>query len=109
MPAAPVALRRRNAAVGAPWYNDGRLALRFALAKPSNSRPPTDYRADRRKNDRDLALAVVFFLVGVGGALIALIYGGGAAILGVVCLLGGAGVFGLLWLILALMGRWSKD
>jgi len=79
------------------------------LNKPPNSRPPTDYRAYRRKSDRNLALAVVIFLVGVGGALIALIYGGGAAIFGVVCLLSGAGLFGLLWLILTLMERWSKD
>jgi hypothetical protein len=34
---------------------------------PSPARPPTDYRAFRRKNDRNLALAVVIFLVGVGG------------------------------------------
>jgi hypothetical protein len=73
------------------------------------TRPPTDYRTHRRKSDRDLALAVVIFLVGVGGALIALIYGGGAAILGITCLLGGAGIFGLLWLILTLLERWSKD
>jgi hypothetical protein len=75
--------------------------------QPGRSRPPTDSRAIRRKTDRDLALAVVICLVGVGGALIALIYGGGAAALGIVCLLGGAGIFGLLWLILTLMGRWA--
>ncbi len=40
-------------------------------------RPPTDYRRERRRTDRNLALAVVIFLVGVGGTLIALIYGGG--------------------------------
>ena len=79
------------------------------MDKQPKSRPPTDYRANRRKADRDLALAVVIFLVGVGGALIALIYGGGAAMLGGGCLRGGAGLFGLLWLILSLMGRWSKD
>ncbi len=72
-------------------------------------RPPTDYRRERRRTDRNLALAVVIFLVGVGGTLIALIYGGGAAALGLVCLLAGAGLFGLLWLILTLMERWAKD
>jgi hypothetical protein len=75
--------------------------------QPDRSRPPTNYRAMRRKTDRDLALAVVICLVGVGGALIALVYGGGAAALGLVCLLGGSGIFGLLWLILTLMGRWA--
>jgi hypothetical protein len=71
------------------------------------SQPPTDYRTLRRKTDRNLALAVIIFLVGVGGGLIALIYGGGAAVLGIACLLFGAGLFGLLWLILTLMGRWA--
>ena len=70
-------------------------------------RPPTDYRAYHRKTDRNLAIAVVVMLVGVGGALIAFIYGGGAAILGIVCLLAGAGLFGLVWLILTLMERWA--
>ena len=73
------------------------------------ARPPTDYRAYRRKNDRNLALAVVFFLVGVGGALIALIYGRSALILGLTCLLAGAGLFGLVWLILTLMERWAGE
>ena len=71
-------------------------------------RPPTDYRATRRKSDRNLALAVVIFLVGVGGTAIALVYGGGAAALGLVCLLAGAGLFGLVWLILTLIGRWAE-
>lgn len=70
-------------------------------------RPPTDTRAFRQRTDRNLALAVVLFLVGVGGAAIALVYGPGAAALGLVCLLFGAGLFGLLWLILTLMERWA--
>jgi hypothetical protein len=73
------------------------------------SHPPTDYRAFRRKTDRNLALAVVIFLVGVGGALIALIYGAGPAVLGITCLLFGAGLFGLVWLILTLMERWARE
>jgi hypothetical protein len=70
-------------------------------------RPPTDTRGHRKHTDRNLALAVVIFLVGVGGAAIALVYGPGAAALGLVCLLFGAGLFGLLWLILTLMERWA--
>lgn len=85
-----------------PWYNG---AMERQSGQP---RPPTDYRALRRKTDRNLGLAVVIFLVGVGGALIAFIYGGGAAALGVVCLLAGVGILGLLWLILTLMERWAK-
>jgi len=76
---------------------------------PKATRRPTDYRAIRRKTDRNLALAVVIFLVGVGGTLIALIYGGGAAALGLVCLLAGVGLFGLIWLILTLIERWTKE
>ncbi len=71
-------------------------------------KPPTDYRAYRRKNERNLAWAVVLFLVGGGGAAIALVYGRGAALLGVTCLLAGAGLFGLAWLILTLMERWAN-
>ncbi len=72
-----------------------------------NQRPPTDYRELRRRTDRNLAWAVVIMLVGGGGGAIALVYGPGAAALGVVCLLFGAGLFGLLWLILTLMERWT--
>jgi hypothetical protein len=77
--------------------------------KTPNVRPPTDTRGDRRRLDRNLAWAVVIFLVGVGGVLIALIYGAGPALFGLICLAAGAGIFGLLWLILTLMERWSKD
>ncbi len=77
--------------------------------QPGSPRPPIDTRAFRRKTDRNLALSVVIFLVGVGGVLITLIYGAGPAVLGIACLLAGAAVFGLLWLILTLMERWSND
>ena len=73
------------------------------------ARPPTDYRDTRRRDDRILALTVVIFLVGVGGALIALIYGTGPAVFGITCLLGGAGLFGLVWLVITLLGRWAGD
>ena len=75
---------------------------------PQPPRPPTDYRAYHRKTERNLALAVVVALVGVGGAVIAAIYGGGAAALGLTCLLAGSGLFGLLWLTLTLMERWAN-
>jgi hypothetical protein len=74
----------------------------------TNSRPPTDTRAARRRLDRNLAWAVVIFLVGVGGIAIALTYGRTAVILGVTCLADGAALFGLLWLILTLMDRWAN-
>ncbi len=70
------------------------------------SRPPTDSRGFRRRTERNLAIAVVVFLVGVGGASIALVYGGGPAALGLVCLLFGAGLFALVWLVLSLLESW---
>jgi protein-S-isoprenylcysteine O-methyltransferase Ste14 len=69
--------------------------------------PPTDTRAIRRRTERNLALAVVLFLVGVGGAAIATVYGAGPALVGLTCLLAGAGLFGLLWVILSLLERWA--
>lgn len=45
----------------------------------------------------------------VGGGLVWLFYGGMAAITTVSCLLVTAGVFGLLWLLLALLERWVKE
>ncbi len=74
----------------------------------TNQRPPTDTRAGRRRLDRNLAWAVVIFLVGVGGVAIGLTYGRTAVFLGVTCLAAGAAIFGLLWLILTLMERWAN-
>ena len=66
---------------------------------------PTDRRAQRRREQRRLFWIVVAFLVVVGGIAIALVYGPQAAVLGLVCLLAGAGVLGLLWLLLTLMEK----
>ena len=68
-----------------------------------NSGRLTDLRAQRQREQRRLFWIVVFFLVVVGGITIALVYGPSAAVLGLVCLLAGAGVLGLLWLILLLI------
>ena len=66
---------------------------------------PTDRRAQRRREQRRLFWVVAAFLVVAGGVTIAVVYGPSAAGLGAVCLLGGAGVLGLLWLILLLFER----
>jgi hypothetical protein len=66
---------------------------------------PTNPRAQRRREQRRLFWVIAAFLVIVGGAVIALVYGPGAAVLGLACLLVGAGVLGLLWLLLTLMER----
>ena len=69
---------------------------------------PTDRRAQRRRDQRRLFWIVVGFLVIGGTIAIALVYRPSAAGLGLVCLLAGAAVLGLLWLILALIERLSK-
>jgi hypothetical protein len=48
-------------------------------------------------------------LLGVGGGLVWLLYGGSAAATAVVCLLAVAGIFGILWLILTLLELWVKE
>jgi fatty acid desaturase len=69
---------------------------------------PTDLRARRRREQRRLFWIVVAFLVVVGGVAIALVYGPEAVVLGLVCLLAGAGLLGLLWLFLTLIERLGK-
>lgn len=69
---------------------------------------PTDLRRYRRQTERRLAIAVVLCLLFVGGGLVALIYGSGAAVMAVSCLLFGSALFALLWLILSLMGWWAE-
>ena len=71
------------------------------------SHPQADTRALRRREDRQLIVVVMAFLVVVGGAAIGMVYGWQTAVLGAVWLLGGAAVIGLLWLILSLVERWA--
>ena len=68
----------------------------------------TDLRQQRRREQRRLLWAVMAFLVVGGTVTIALVYGVPAAALGLVCLLAGAGILGLLWLILLLIERLAK-
>ena len=72
------------------------------------ARPPTDYRAMRRRHDRALFLAVIAVLLVVGGGLIYIIYGTGALITGLACLLFGVGILLLLWLIMSAIERWAN-
>ncbi len=66
----------------------------------------TDLRAFRRREDRRLVFVIMAFLVVVGGLAIGVVYGWTTAGTGVICLVVGAGAFGLLWLILSLIERW---
>ncbi len=75
---------------------------------PDKPHPMLDLRAFRRREDRLLVIIIVAFLVLVGGVAIGLVYGWQTAAYGGACLLVGGGLFGLIWLILVLVERWSK-
>ena len=75
----------------------------------SRQRPPSDYRQLRRETERRQLYAVIAVLVLLGGGLIALIWGPGAAITGVACLILGAGLIVGLWLLLTVIERWTED
>lgn len=72
------------------------------------ARQPTDTRGQRRRDDRALFLAVIAVLLAVGGGLIFLIYGTGAFVTGLACLLFGVGLLALLWLIMTGIERWAN-
>lgn len=71
----------------------------------NNSSPPTDLRAQRRREQRRLFWSVAAFLVVGGSIAIGVVYGAEAIPLGLTCLLAGAGLLGLLWLILTLLEK----
>jgi len=67
---------------------------------------PTDARRARKRQERQLIVLVAAVLVVVGGGLIALIYGPGALITALPCLLAGAGAILFLYLLFLLAERW---
>ncbi len=83
--------------------------MRSPRESKGSERPPTDLRRLRRDTNRRLLVLVLFVLVAVGGGLIALLYGGPAAMLGIACLLAGAGAILVIWLALSLIGKWAGD
>lgn len=72
------------------------------------ARPPTDTRARRRQDERALFVAVIALLLLAGGGLIWLIYGAGAFVTGLACLLLGVGLLALLWGIVSGIERWAN-
>ena len=70
-----------------------------------NKRPTTNIRRNRRDSEKKFLALVLFTLVFVGGGLIALIFGVGALLTALPCLLGGAALMIGLWLLLSL-GEW---
>jgi hypothetical protein len=70
---------------------------------------PTNYRKTRREQQKNRLLLVLFVLVVIGAGLIGLIWGVRLAVLGGICLLGGAGLIVGLWLLLSLLQKWVDD
>ena len=68
--------------------------------------PPTNMRRYRRESDRKFLYLVIFTLVVVGGGLIALIYGPGSLLTSLPCLLGGAALILVPWLLLTGAEKW---
>jgi hypothetical protein len=72
----------------------------------SNKLPPTNMRRFRRESDRKFLYLVIFTLVVVGGGLIALIYGPGSLLTALPCLLIGAALILVPWLVLTVFEKW---
>ena len=68
--------------------------------------PPTNMRRYRRESDRKILYLVIFTLVVVGGTLIALIYGPGALLTALPCLVAGAALILVPWLLLTAAEKW---
>ncbi len=75
----------------------------------SNEQKPTNYRANRKRNERVMLWMVVGTLVGLGTLLIGAIWGAPAAVTGGICLGGGGGLILLLWGILTLLEKWVGE
>ena len=71
--------------------------------------PSFDPQRHRRQTQSQLVLAGLLILLVVGGGLVWLFYGRAAALTAVTCVLSVGAVFGLLWLLLGLLGRWAGD
>ena len=70
---------------------------------------PTNYRENRRRQERSLLLLTLFVLVVIGTGLIGLIWGARAAFLGSICLIAGGAAIGGLWLLLSLLQKFIDE
>jgi len=72
-------------------------------------RKPTDMRAYRRRNERNLVIAVVVSFLVLGSIVIGLVYGWMSLLTGFLILLPGVVIFILLWLLLKGLERLVRD
>lgn len=70
---------------------------------------PTNYRKNRRSQERKLLFLVLFVLVVIGTGLIGLIWGLDSALTGGLCLLSGGVLISGLWLLLSLIEKWVQE
>ena len=70
---------------------------------------PTDTRQQERDFGRSLMWMTLLVLVIGGGALLAGFYGITEALIGLACLLAGAGMILFLWLLLTLIGKLTGE
>jgi len=68
--------------------------------------PPTNTRRERREADRKYLYLVIFTLVVVGGFLIAVIYGPESLLTALPCLIAGAAMILIPWLVLSALQKW---
>lgn len=68
---------------------------------------PTDYRKQRKDEERNMIKLVLFVLIVVGGGLIGLIYGPVALLGALPCLIGGGIVLALAWAGFALLDKYT--
>jgi len=69
-------------------------------------RPPTNTRKIKQDNERKFLYLAIFTLVIVGGVLIALVFGPESLFTALPCLLGGAGMILIPWLVLVGLQKW---
>lgn len=71
-------------------------------------KPPTNYRKTRAITERNLVIGFIIIIFTVGVGLIGLLYGGGAVIGGISCILLGFGLLGVVALVMLGLGRLSE-
>jgi protein-S-isoprenylcysteine O-methyltransferase Ste14 len=74
----------------------------------SKERPPTDFRAMRKRHERWTLIAAIIVLVVVGGGLIGLIFGWSQLLTALPCLLAGAAVIAALYFFFVIAERWAQ-
>jgi len=74
----------------------------------SKERPPTDFRAMRKRHEPWTLIAAIVVLVVVGGGLIGLIFGFSQLLTALPCLLAGVGIIAALYFFFVIAERWAE-